>query len=337
MLAACVAAFLSYKAVSNQITETTVLGEDRVSLARYLDGTAARPFAYRYLTPVLVNFARDQVHVPALLPDVLKAKTAVLCARATSEPAPSCDSVVAYAAVAGAYFFLFLMTVYVLSERLFGNPLIALASLGFSFLAVNAILLLGLSHIYDFGVLLFGTLLLLCLEYRWNLVFLLLLVPAYLMKETLILYAGTFFFVNIGRMPLARNLLYFLAQLALFVIVHGAVRAHFAGNAGAGHEYYLPEQIYFFTEHINLPMLMLMVGGLLAVFYDFPNKQETLRRASIIMIPWFLLFVTGGVQRELRVIFEILPLVLLLAMETFVRIVLGSRPGSHAQRQVQAE
>jgi hypothetical protein len=37
------AGLLSYEAVSNQITETNVLHEDRVSLASYLNGTAAQP------------------------------------------------------------------------------------------------------------------------------------------------------------------------------------------------------------------------------------------------------------------------------------------------------
>lgn len=320
------AGFLSYKAVTNQITETGLLTEDRVSLASYLDGTANRPFAYRYLMPVLVNFAQHQLGITAtaaFLPDRAKAKLAELCTHATATPRPSCDNVAAYTAVGGTCFFLFLMSFYLLCQRLFGHPLIGLVGIGFAFLAVNAILLLNLSHLYDFGVLLVGTLLLFCLEARRPLLFTAVLCLAFLTKETLILYAGTFFFVNLGRLPLGRNLLYFVVQLALFALIHGAVRMHFEGNAGEGHEYYLPEQIYFFTEHINLAMLLLMLGAAFLVFYDFPAKQETIRRASIIILPWFLLYIVGGVQRELRVMFEILPLVLLLAMDSFVRAIMG--------------
>jgi hypothetical protein len=219
------------------------------------------------------------------------------------------------------------MTMYVMAERMFGHPLIALATLAFSFLSVNAILLLGLSHVYDFGVMLFASLLLLCLDMRRHLLFTALLALAFLNKETMILYAGTFFFVNLGRMPLARNLLFFIGQVAMFVVIHGAVRMHFAGNEGSGHEYYLPEQIWFFTEHINLPMLLMLVLSLLLVFYGFPTKQETLRRACIIIPPWLFLYLVGGVQRELRVVNEILPLLLMLMMDTFVRLV----PGRTAQ------
>jgi hypothetical protein len=323
VLAVLLAGFLSFKAVSNQITETNVLTESRVSLAGYLQGTAYRPFVYRYLTPALVNLAENQLHVPALLPGAVKARLVTFCPRATAVPLASCDDVVSFAVVSMTFFFLFLMTMYVLAARMFGHPLIGLATLAFAFLSVNAILLLGLSHVYDFGVMLFGSLLLLCLDMRRHALFTALLALAFLNKETMILYAGTFFFVNLGRMPLGRNLLFFAGQIAMFVVIHGAVRMHFAGNAGSGHEYYLPEQIWFFTEHINLPMLLMLVLSLLLIFYGFPTKQETLRRACIIIPPWLFLYLVGGVQRELRVVNEILPLLLLLMMDTFVRLVPG--------------
>jgi len=334
IVAVLLSAFLAFKLVGNQITETNLLTESRVSLARYLDGTADRPFAHRVLTPLLVRFAQNVLHVPALvgmLPAVVPQKMAALCALATSEPAPSCDSVTAYFAVAYASVFCFLITIYAMTLRLFGRPVISLLSVGFFYLAVNAVLLLKLSHIYDFGLLLLVSLLLLALEYRKFVLYTVLLALAYANKETTILYAGVFFWVNVGRMKLAQNLLYFGIQILLFVVVHGSIRLYFAGNGGAGHEYYLPLQIYFFTEHIDLPMLLFMVFSVILVFYRFAEKGYLLRRASIVMLPWFVLFMVGGVQRELRVIFEIFPLVLLLATDSLVRFVLtDANPASAA-------
>jgi hypothetical protein len=101
---------------------------------------------------------------------------------------------------------------------------------------------------------------------------------------------------------------------------------HFSANPGEGHEYYLPGQIYFFTEHILIHFLMPMILGVLLMFYDFPNKPETLRRASIIIAPWFVLYMIGGVPRELRVMFEIMPLVAMLMYDSCVRMVLARRP-----------
>ena len=182
-------------------------------------------------------------------------------------------------------------------------------------------------------MLFFGTALLLCLEYRRLMLFTALLAVGFLTKETLVLYAGTALFVNLGRIPLARNLLYFVIQIVLFVVVHGAVRAHFAGNPGEGHEYYLPGQIFFFTEHIVLQILLPMLFATLLVFYDFHNKPETIRRASVIIAPWLVLFMIGGVPKELRVMLEIYPVVLLLMYDSCVRLVLGTRPSpSHLSR-----
>ena len=48
-------------------------------------------------------------------------------------------------------------------------------------------------------------------------------------------------------------------------------------------------------------------------------------------MPWFVLYLLFGVQRELRVMFEILPLVVLLATDSVSRLVLGdSLPGRRA-------
>lgn len=324
LLAALLAVFLSYKAVHNQLTETGILHEDRVSLASFLDGSVHKPFAYRFLTPVLIGVVQNQVHLGvAALPAPLRAKIEPLCAGATSHPRPSCDTVVAYTAVSLGFCFLYLLAVYWFCNRLFGHPLIALAGMGFAYLCVNATIRLALSHSYDFPVLFFGTALLLCLEYRRPVLFTALLALAFLTKETLILYAGTALFVNLGRIPLARNLLYFALQIALFIVIHGAVRVHFAGNLGEGHEYYLPGQIFFFTEHIVLQILLPMLFAVLLVFYDFHNKPETIRRASIIIGPWLVLYMIGGVPKELRVMLEIYPVVLLLMYDSCVRLVLG--------------
>src|ERR1700722_9213897 len=135
-------------------------------------------------------------------------------AAATSNPAPSCDEVAAYVAVAGAEFFAFLLLIYAVTLRMFGNPLVALFGLGFAFFTVNAVLLLKLSHVYDFGVLMFVTLLLLCLQRGWAIAFTLLLPLAFLTKETLVLYAGAFFLAELRHREPGRTAALFLVQIA---------------------------------------------------------------------------------------------------------------------------
>jgi hypothetical protein len=335
VLAIALAGLLSYEAVSNQITETNVLHEDRVSLASFLNGTAAQPFAYRIVTPLLMEFAQDVLHVPSILralPGPLATKLPQWCALATSTPLPTCDNVAAYFAVAGAYCFGFLMLVYAFGLRLFArNPLISVLAMYFSFVAVNAILLLRLSHMYDFGTLMFATLLLLCLERGWNIAFTLILPVAFLTKETLVLYCSAFFMANLGRIGFARNVALTLTQIASFVVLYGAVMWHFSGNPGGGHEYYLPDQFHFFMQEITMVQFLEAMVALILVFYGFHNKSLVLRRSCIVLLPWFAAAMLGGEKKELRVMLEVVPLLLLLSTDSLVQLITGStnqRPGT---------
>ncbi len=328
LLAIPLAAYLSFKAVGNQITETNLLHEDRVNLATYLDGTASKPFVYRVLNPALVR-AAEALGAPGLLralPGPLSDKLPQWCAAISVQPAATCDDLAAYVAVAGTEFFAFLLLTYAICLRMFRNPPVALFGLGFAFFGANAVLLQRLSHVYDFGVLAMVALLLLCLQRGWALAFTLLLPLAFLTKETLVLYAGAFFLADLGRRDAGRTALYFLVQIASFVVLHGLVRAHFAGNAGFGHEYYLPEQIHFFTEQITISWLIATTMALVLIFYRFAEKAQFLRRASIVLAPWFVLFLIGGVEKELRVAVEVLPILVLLTIDSLVRLVPGPPP-----------
>jgi hypothetical protein len=328
LLAVLLAGYLSFKAVGNQITETNLLREDRVNLALYLDGTAYKPFVYRVLNPALIRLAQD-IGAPALLkalPGPLAGKLPDWCALITPAPLATCDNLASYVAVAGTEFFVFLLLVHAICLRMFANPLMGLFGLGFAFLGANAVLLQRLSHVYDFGVLMMVTLLLLCLQRGWALAFTLLLPLAFLTKETLILYAGAFFLADLGRRDPGRTALYFLAQIASFVVIHGCVRWYFSDNAGFGHEYYLPEQIHFFTEQIAISWLIPMTVAMVLIFYRFADKARFLRRASVVLAPWFVLFLIGGVEKELRVAFEVLPILLLLTIDSLARLVPGLSP-----------
>ena len=61
------------------------------------------------------------------------------------------------------------------------------------------------------------------------------------------------------------------------------------------------------------------------VFYRFPQKNRTLQTASIVIIPWFLLFSFGGAPGELRYLFDIFPVILLLMVQSLVQLIMGER------------
>lgn len=333
-----VAVFLSYKAVHNQITETLVLTDDRVSIASYIEGTVSRPFAFRVLTPTLIRVVRGVTGMDRLIPAApgfVQDKIATICAKATAQPPVPCGTVMAFATTSALYFFCFLAAVWLLAMRMLGNnALVAFGCVVLSFLAVNSLILLRLSHVYDFGVLMFAALLLLCLEYRKHMLFTIILIIACLNKESSIIYLLAFFFVNLHRLPIARNIAYCAVQALAFLIVYGAVRYLFRNNPGQGVELYLFGQISFFTEKYTLAFVLWTLPLVALVFYDFPRKNETLQRASVVLLPWFALYVIGAVPREIRVIFEVLPLLLLLATDSVATLVLG-RAGPEKSQTVE--
>jgi hypothetical protein len=268
----------------------------------------------------------DAPSIQRALPSPIAAKLPRWCELVTSTPQPSCDNVSAYFAVAGTLCFGFFMLIYAMCLRLFaGNPLISLLGMMFSFVGVNAILLLRLSHAYDFGVLMFATLLLICLERGWNIAFTLILPVAFLTRETLVLYASAFFMTNLGRIGFARNVALTVTQIVSFAVLYGLVVWHFSGNPGGGHEYYPPDQLRFLLQEITLSQWLLTLVALILTFCGFRNKTPVLRRSCIVLLSWLIAAMMGGEKKELRVMFEVLPLILLLSMDPLTQLILGTK------------
>lgn len=321
-----VCAFLAWKATDNQLTQTLFGLDAHDSIRRFLAGTQSRPFAYRVFAPGLIRLARDVLHVPALAraaPAFLAAKVPVICARYGTGRESSCNEIVSYFFVGFWLYLGFLLTMYAMALRLFrGSIILGAATVYLAFALENAIILRGLSHTYDWGTLLFGALFLWCLLAERPLLFTLLMPVACLNKETAVLYAAPFLFAQLGRLPFRRNLALFATQLASFLVVYGAERLYFAANPGTWMEIHLAGQIYLFSEHITLPLLFGLLGAVVLAFYRFPDKHPALRASCIMILPWAVLFLIGAVPREIRDTFELLPLLVLMTMQSLVAFVL---------------
>ena len=334
-LSAVLCAFLSWKAVDNQLTQTLFGLDPHDSIRRFLAGTQAKPFAYRVFTPALIYVAQYWLHIPALAqaaPAFIAHKVPTICARYGAGQESSCGNIISYFVVGWALFLGFLLTMFVMAKRLFnGNLLLAAGTVYLSFALVNAILLRGLSHTYDWGTLLFGALFLLCLLAERPILFCLVMVVACFNKETAILFGAPFFLANLDRLGPRRTIALCAVQLLTFIVIYGGLRLHFAHNPGTWMEIHLREQIYLFSEHIDLPLLFGLLTAIILVFYRFPDKDPTLRAACIIMPPWFALYLVGAVDREIRDTFEIVPLLVLLTMQSLVALVghgtASRRPG----------
>ncbi|MDE2581213.1 MAG: hypothetical protein KGL52_06240 [Rhodospirillales bacterium] len=320
-------AFLAWKATDNQLTQTLFGLDPHDSIRRFLAGTQSRPFAYRVFTPGLIAIAQHWLHVPALAlraPAFLARKVPAICARYGAGKESSCGNIVSYFVVGWWLYLGFLLTMFAMARRLFsGSIVLGAATVYLAFAVENAIILRGLSHTYDWGTLLFGALFLWCLLAERPILFCLVMPLACLNKETAVLYTLPFLLANLPRLRPARTLFYVAAQIATFVVIYGGERLYFAGNPGTWMEIHLMGQIYLFSEHINLALLFGLLVAIVLAFYRFPDKHPVLRAACIMIPPWAVLFLIGAVPREIRDTFEILPLLVLMTMQSLVALIAG--------------
>ncbi len=305
LLACLLSLACAYKATYQQLANTKILEEKHDDLAAEVNGTADRPYVFRVLTPFLVRSVQTIAPGKAL-PGGVGALVRQRCS-----PTLPCPTLAAYSLVAPTLFFLFLLTTFAAALRILASDLWALASVLLSFLLANALLLRHLSHIYDFGTLFFAALLLLTASYRNSSLFFVALLLACANKESLILYAFSFAAItwpDRGR----RSLLPLALQLAGFLALYTLIKHHFASNPGTPVQIHLSDWVDYLGSTLNLSAVLLTLLALWLVFAGFPTAPTVLRRAAVILLPWLALLFIGGGPGELRVLFEVLPLLVLL-------------------------
>ena len=324
-IAVVVAAFLAWKATDNQITQTLFGLDPHDSIRRLIAGTAARPFVFRQFAPSLIWLADRKLDIPDLIaraPPFLADKMPLLCARYRNDGESSCREIVSYLPVGVGFYFVFMMTMFDLGRRVFGNRLaIGFGVMYLAFALENAIILIGLSHTYDWGTLMFGALFLWCLTTDRPVLFCLLMPLACLNKETAILYAPAFLLVALRRMPARRAVALFGMQILSFLLVYGTQRLRYSADPGTWLEIHLMGQIYLFSEHIDLPLLYGLLGTAVLAFSGFAGKPLVLRAGSIMILPWAILFLIGAEPREIRDTFELLPLLVLMVTHSLFALI----------------
>ena len=130
-------------------------------------------------------------------------------------------------------------------------------------------------------------------------------------KESLILYAFSFAAITWAERGW-RVLLPFALQVAGFLVIYTLIKHHFAHNPGTPVQIHLSDWVDYLGATLTLPAVLQTLFALWLVFADFAFAPPILRHASVILIPWLALLFTGGGPGELRVMFEVLPLLVLL-------------------------
>ena len=289
--------------------KTSNLGTSNVvSLGELLEGTAARPFAYRVLLPQgaklltkIIPFSISAKYLfPSILEDVFFQLGGALFPEETF----------------GVLFAIFLaMLGFVYVERKF------LRDLGFSKETQNIlpILLLVLSllftvhfgYVYDIPQLFFFTISLWLLyrqEWGW---YLLSFFITTLNKETSILLAVFFAFYFLSRIERKLFFRLLLSQFFLYVLVRIPLMWMYRGNQGD--MVYYPTVLIHIDQYKTQPILLFVTIALFFSIYvlvrkNWTEKDAFLRAATIIPLIMIPLYIIGGMPMEFRVFLETLPI-----------------------------
>ncbi len=170
-------------------------------------------------------------------------------------------------------------------------------------------------HIYDYPALCLFTLGLGALVRKSWMLYLGFFALSCVNKETTLLLTLVFglFFRNQERLsrPVFTHLL--LAQSLLFVFIRGGLAFVYGGNPGSGVEFHLIDNLIRWREPVKGSSVGTFFGILLLMAFRWEDKPPFLRSAAWISVPLAILTLLFGVVGEWRVIYEFVPIGVLLA------------------------
>jgi hypothetical protein len=314
---------------------------ERFGFNRMMTYSAERPFAYRILTPIIVNAVVaviPQSVISSLDKDLLKDSRLLKYVAVTENW--DAESSARYHIT---YFYLFLcLVVTVIALRKLTKLVYDFPAPVTDFAPALAMLLLPMTfvhggYMYDFPELMFLVMLLVfMLQSRWRLYYL--LFPLSLLnKETGILTILLFAALKYKAMPKATFWRHIAAQVLIGVPILVVIRLLFADNPEpTGHlriltnlGFWINPLSYFKFAEIYAPLLGVPRGGnvitlfliAFALAYRWREKPMQIRRLfwlpAIVVLPLFLFW---GNRDEIRVLAPLFPSIYLLGLHTLYRL-----------------
>jgi hypothetical protein len=269
--------------------------EPNLSLHEMTTGTAHKPFVYRVLVPGIINFARFLIPLPAQF----------------------YASLLIYCSLFG-----FAFSMYHLAGFFWESPstsrLVALTSM-----PALLPLMLHFQHIYDIPNLFLFTLSIgAIIKQRWS-YFLPIFILNCLSKETALLLPVIFMAYFHDNMDRRLYIKLTAAQLAIYAVIRFILLYAFRDNPGTILTFRLWEQLNFV---INMPIVatgQFLYGLLMFLLaaWQWKTKPIFLRRSALAITPlMLLLFLFFGYPFEIRVFYEVLPILILLSVPMLNKI-----------------
>ncbi len=141
-------------------------------------------------------------------------------------------------------------------------------------------------------------------------------------KETTILLTLVFI-MHIGLKNIVHNKFYIfllLLQLTIFTLIKAILFNIYRNNPGSFLEYHLFDHNIGLLKSYPVSTLFVWTAISILVIYKWKEKPLFLKRALIIIIPIFIMCLFFGIIDELRVYYEVYPIVVLLIAYSICKI-----------------
>jgi hypothetical protein len=304
------------------LNSSEVNANPRASFPDMVTGHAFKPYVYRALVPTITRMS------VSILPSAMKAQVDAILWRQplTSKVLVAFRAQPANATEAAVTILLMYLSLFgfVLAFRKLCNTLYDMAPHTSIFLssiaAIGLIIFCNYGYVYDYTTLFLFTLSFLFLvRSQWK-QYLVSFAITCINKETTILLTFIFlmYYGRKRELPKRTFLMLFSVQVITYSFIKLCLFVIFVNNPGGNVEYYLPLHLIMF---LGVPQRMIVfTTGQLAIFvgalYQWRRKPIVLLHAASLAMPLCILYFFFGYPFEIRVFYEIYPMVLLLVLQT---------------------
>lgn len=283
-----------------------------------MGGNAHRPFVYRRLLPAMANFTAW------LTPDGFQDRVEAQWARSSTmehfaEKFHVEDGYLYESVVGFAYMVLFLL-LYALALRKCGQEMLGTKGLTQHVPPLVGLLILpplfNFGYIYDFPVLGLSACCYLTLYRQKWIPYLLFFTLTCLNKETALLFGLVYGLTMMTKLPTKSFFTLGGIQAGIFLLIRGFLMWRFAGNYGENMRSHLDWQLRSLIEPYSFVSFMGLVGFGMLITYRWREKPAFVKQAIWMTLPLTILYFMGGGPGELRVFYEVVPLIVLLMSHT---------------------
>ncbi|MFP4368031.1 MAG: hypothetical protein ACLFR2_00470 [Candidatus Kapaibacterium sp.] len=304
------------------VRQPNIDGYDKARFGDMVHGEAHRPYVYRALMPAVI------LSIEKALPDSAEQNIKSLIAKiypfekVIDKMGWNQEYYIEYLIgliLMFACLMAFMYTISYLSRGLFKSG-------GFAhhLIAVASILLLPVMfryyiYPYDFPTLLLFTLALAMLARGRFKAYIIVFILASINKETAILLPMLWmiYFRHSRKQDPKKYWISAGLQLGIFLVIRSIIMLIYMNNPGVPAEFNFFEFNfpYLFSPH-SVPGVMSFIMLVILLFYRWKEKPKFLREALFMGIPLLALAIFWGVIDELRIFYEIYPVLVLLATHT---------------------